>query len=133
MKISLKFAPKGPINNIAAFVQTMAWHRTGNKPLSEPMVVILQITDLDAYLRHPASVSSDFMFNCYLVCFFFIRHGNNRLGTVRHYHENLVQSCDMFVRWWMWAISHVYMISKFLTIFVEHVDGMRVFLTDSDF
>ena len=41
IKISLKFAPKGPINNIPALVQIMAWRRPGNKPLSEPMVVSL--------------------------------------------------------------------------------------------
>ena len=38
IKISLKFVPKGPINNIPALVQIMAWHRTGDKPLSEPMM-----------------------------------------------------------------------------------------------
>ena len=27
------------INNIAALVQTMAWRRPGDKPLSEPMMV----------------------------------------------------------------------------------------------
>ena len=39
--ISLKFVPKGPINNIPALVQIMAWHRPRNKPLSEPMMVRL--------------------------------------------------------------------------------------------
>ena len=29
IKISLKLVPKGPINNIPAFVQIMAWRRTG--------------------------------------------------------------------------------------------------------
>ena len=38
MKISLKFVPKGPINNIPALVQIMAWRRSGDKPLSEPVV-----------------------------------------------------------------------------------------------
>ena len=38
-KISLKFVPKGPINNIPALVQIMAWRRPGDKPLSEPMMV----------------------------------------------------------------------------------------------
>ena len=42
IKISLKFVPKGPINNIPAIVQIMAWRRPGDKPLSEPMVVSLQ-------------------------------------------------------------------------------------------
>ena len=41
IKISLKFVPKGPINNIPASVQKMAWHRSGGKPLSEPMRVNL--------------------------------------------------------------------------------------------
>ena len=40
-RISLKFVPKGPINNNPALVQIMAWRRTGDKPLSEPMMVSL--------------------------------------------------------------------------------------------
>ena len=39
IEISLKFVHKGPINNIPALVQIMAWRRPGDKPLSEPMVV----------------------------------------------------------------------------------------------
>ena len=39
IKISLKFVPGGSINNIPALVQIMAWHRPGDKPLSEPMMV----------------------------------------------------------------------------------------------
>ena len=41
IKISLKFIPKGLIYNIPALVQIMAWHRPGDKPLSEPMIIIL--------------------------------------------------------------------------------------------
>ena len=41
IKISLKFVPKGPINNIPALVQIMAWCRPDDKPLFEPMVVSL--------------------------------------------------------------------------------------------
>ena len=41
IKISLKFVPKGPINNIPALVQKMAWRRPGDKPLSETMMVRL--------------------------------------------------------------------------------------------
>ena len=41
IKISLKFVPKGPINNIPALVQIMAWRRSGDKPLSESMMVRL--------------------------------------------------------------------------------------------
>ena len=39
IKISLKFVPKGLINNIQALVQIMAWRRLGDKPLSEAMMV----------------------------------------------------------------------------------------------
>ena len=41
IKISLKFVPKGPINKIPALVQIMAWRRSGDKPLSEPMMASL--------------------------------------------------------------------------------------------
>ena len=41
IKISLKFVPKGPINNIPSLVQIMVWRRPGAKPLSEPMMVSL--------------------------------------------------------------------------------------------
>ena len=40
-KISLKFVPTGPIDNIPAFIQIMAWCRPGDKSLSEPMMVRL--------------------------------------------------------------------------------------------
>ena len=41
IKISMKFVPMSPINNIPALVQIMAWRRPGDKPLSEPMMVSL--------------------------------------------------------------------------------------------
>ena len=41
IKISLKFVPKGPINNNPALVQIMAWRWSGDKPISEPMMVWL--------------------------------------------------------------------------------------------
>ena len=41
IKISLKFVPKGPINNIPSLVKIIAWRRPGDKPLSEPMMVSL--------------------------------------------------------------------------------------------
>ena len=53
IKISLKFVPKGPINNIPALVQIMAWRRPGDKPLFEPMMVSL----LMHIWRHLASMS----------------------------------------------------------------------------
>ena len=39
INISLKFVPKGPINNIPSLVKIMAWCHPGDKPLSEPMII----------------------------------------------------------------------------------------------
>ena len=41
INISHNIIPKVSINNIPALVQKMAWHRPGDKPLSEPMMVRL--------------------------------------------------------------------------------------------
>ena len=38
--MSLKFVPKGPISNIPAMVQIIAWRRPGDKLLSEPMIFV---------------------------------------------------------------------------------------------
>ena len=38
IKISLKFVPKGHIDYKAALAYVMAWHRIGDKPLSESML-----------------------------------------------------------------------------------------------
>ena len=50
--ISLKFIPKGPISYILALLQIMVWRRPGDKPLSEPMIIILL-----THMRHSASMS----------------------------------------------------------------------------
>ena len=41
IKISPKFVSKVQINTIPTEVQIMAWHRQGDKPLSEPKMVSL--------------------------------------------------------------------------------------------
>ena len=48
IKISLKFVPKGPIDNKPALVQVMAWRLRGDKPLPEPMPT--RFTDV--HMRH---------------------------------------------------------------------------------
>ena len=48
IEISLKFVPKGPIDNNSALVQIMAWRWIGDKPLSEPMLTRFS----DAYMQH---------------------------------------------------------------------------------
>ena len=64
IEISLKFVPKGTIDNMQALVQVMAWHRTGDKPLLEPMVTQFN----DTYMRHLLSVSSFFIEVCTSGC-----------------------------------------------------------------
>ena len=46
--ISLKFIPKSPVDNKPTLVQVIAWCRTGDKPLPEPMMT----NSTDAYMRH---------------------------------------------------------------------------------
>ena len=48
IEISLKLVPRGLIDNNSALVQVMAWRRTGDKPLPEP--ILTQFTD--AYMWH---------------------------------------------------------------------------------
>ena len=38
IRISQKCVPRSPIDNKPALVQVMAWRRTGDKPLPEPML-----------------------------------------------------------------------------------------------
>ena len=38
IRISLKFVPRSPIDNKPAMARVMAWRRTGDKPLPEPMM-----------------------------------------------------------------------------------------------
>ena len=53
IQISLKFVPKDPINSKSALVKVMAWRRTGDKPLPEPMLPQF----IDAYIWHYGKMS----------------------------------------------------------------------------
>ena len=48
IQISLKFITKSSIDNKPTLIQVMAWRRTGDKSLPEPMLT--QFTD--AYMQH---------------------------------------------------------------------------------
>ena len=50
IKISRAFVPGGQINNQPALVQIMAWRRTGDKPLFEPMLVRVIYASLGPYV-----------------------------------------------------------------------------------
>ena len=53
IQISLKFVPKGLINNKSALIQVKAWRWTGDKPLPESMLNQF----IDAYMRHKGEMS----------------------------------------------------------------------------
>ena len=53
IQISLKYVSRSPINNKSALVEAMAWHRTGNKPLPEPMMTQF----IDTYMLHQGEMS----------------------------------------------------------------------------
>ena len=48
IQISLKFVPRSSTDNNPLLVLVMAWRRTGDKPLPEPMMTQF----IDAYMRH---------------------------------------------------------------------------------
>ena len=58
IEASLKFVAKGPINNIPALVQVMAWRRPGDKPLSEPMMVSLLTHTVMSLLEAPSLIEA---------------------------------------------------------------------------
>ena len=77
LKTSLKFIPTVQINNIPALVQIMAWHWPGDKPLSEPMIIILLTRICVTWLQwvNSATLSADtvlikrFFFHSRLISF----------------------------------------------------------------
>ena len=64
IKMSLKFVPKGSINNIPALIPIMAWYQPGNKPLSEPMMVRLL---MHICITWPQWVKITCSIDCYIV------------------------------------------------------------------
>ena len=38
----LKYGPEGPVGNKPALAKVMAWHRTGDQSLHEPMLTQIQ-------------------------------------------------------------------------------------------
>ena len=42
IQIPLKIVSRSPIDNKPALFQVMAWHRTGDKPLPEPMLILFK-------------------------------------------------------------------------------------------
>ena len=43
IQISLEFVHKGPIDDKRALVKVMTWRRTGDKPLTDPMLTQMNV------------------------------------------------------------------------------------------
>ena len=92
IKISLTFVPKVPINNIPALVQRMAWRRSGDKPLSEPM--------MDSLLTHicvtrPQWIKRKTCFMRYTVYPFRVSVYNSGLSKCSEVsYRQIARSCD---------------------------------------
>ena len=70
INISLKFVPRGPINNIPTLGQLMAWRRPGDKPLSEPMMVRLQTLICIARPQRVNTLVHHCLRLCHIICSF---------------------------------------------------------------
>ena len=102
--ISLKFVPEGPIHNIPALVQIMAWRRPGDKPLFEPMMVNL-LTHI--CVTWPQKLNCNWNPHCYdprglsrhiFFTFIIIMHTLIQCGRISHAHIWYVMFCDGM--WW---------------------------------
>ena len=67
IKISFKFVPRGPINNLPVLVQIINWHQPGDKSLSDLMMVRLPT---HIYVTWTQWVNGK---GCHCVCFIIIR------------------------------------------------------------
>ena len=101
----LKIVPKGLINNIPALVQIMAWRRSGDKPLSEPMMVTLLTyicVTRPQWFNEWKHAWGDFSFNivlwglCWLI-YTILGNGLGRRGATLLYKQMLTYFTDVFV------------------------------------
>ena len=85
IKISLKFVPRSPINNISALVQIIAWRWPGDKPLSEPM--------LRSLLEHSQPCTRRvkiYHLHLYWKCFSIILWRNPKFSFQIEFHTDIV-------------------------------------------
>ena len=87
IKISLKFVPKGSINNIPALVQIMVWRHPGAKPLSEPLMVSL-LTYI--CVTRPQWVNIQGSINVLFNCIYKGIHYWHRANSACHWSQNRI-------------------------------------------
>ena len=115
IKISLQFVLKGPINNIPALVQIMAWRWSGDKPLSEPRMKSL-LTHI--CVTRPQWVNPLLSFSALLIlieCVFVRWGGVGVLGGVAWEYLSLhwqQSECLLWGNWFMSGTPTLYLWSK---------------------
>ena len=91
IRISLKFVPMCPINNIPALVQIMAWRRPGDRPLSEAMMIRLMthicVTRPQWCLHKMTTISQTKFSNTFFVWKLF------------YLYENFIDICSLVSSW----------------------------------
>ena len=97
INISLKFVPKGPINNIPTLVRVMAWRRPGNKPSSEPMMIRLLTHTYVSSMTHICGLNELMEKTCYSSALAMDLHGNIEHG--QHWFRQWLGA------WWHQAIT----------------------------
>ena len=105
IKISLNFVPKGPINNIPALVQIMAWCRAGGKPLSGPMMINILMHICISWPQWVSAVSSIsiWSFNTFHIFFF--------MNPVCILYEALINELYIKKSLWNLYLVHLYFLS----------------------
>ena len=87
IRISLKFVPRGLIDNRPVLVQVIAWRRTGDKPLPEQ--TLTQFTDACICGTWGRWINKVRIFNSccveYVIVKYLISKGGNRPFSISHY------------------------------------------------
>ena len=117
INISLKFVPKGRINNIPALVPIMVWRRLGDKPSSEPMMVGL-LTHI--CVTRPQSVNT---------CPTEFNSGNMKLYLHfrSHLNKNIInmQQIPLLYDHKQWIINHI---SDLIMIEIDWLIEIKYFI-----
>ena len=92
VKISIKYIPKGPINDIPSLVQIMAWRRSGDKPLSEPMA-FLDYWRIYAPLGLNELICFPTLLSWEIQCSFFARSFHLRMRWTIVYSNRGIHTC----------------------------------------
>ena len=96
--ILLKFDPKGSIDIIPALVEIIAWHRQGDKPLSEPMTVKLSM-----HIQYiPRNMHAVFALLCFVVVIHWLIFPYP--SGLLHWHCGNVTIAPVPAKqpWWIW-------------------------------